>query len=143
MSLVYTLTAYPAGHLSDRVGRRRILTVGILLLVAADTVLALATGVGTVVAGVALWGAHMGLSQGILASQIADVTAPEYRGTAFGIFNLVNGLGLLAASALAGGLWDAHGPSATFLAGAGLASVALLSTGLLAPRREESGAGFL
>lgn len=131
MSLVYTLTAYPAGHLSDRVDRRRVLAAGIALLVAGDVILALASGVAGVMAGVAFWGAHLGLSQGILASQIADVTGREHRGTAFGVFNLVNGLGLLAASTLAGGLWDAQGPTATFLAGAGLASLALLSTGLL------------
>ncbi len=82
-------------------------------------------------AGVALWGAHMGLSQGILASLIADVTAREHLGTAFGIFSLVTGLGLLAANALAGALWDGRDPAATFLTGALLATAATVSTVLL------------
>ncbi|HET7126386.1 MAG TPA: MFS transporter, partial [Lysobacter sp.] len=76
-------------------------------------------------AGIALWGLHMGLTQGILASLVADTAPAEFRGTAFGAFNLVSGAALLAASALAGWLWQAHGPAATFWCGAVISAVSL------------------
>lgn len=124
MSLVYTATAYPAGHLSDRVSRKVLLALGMAALVAADVALALAHGYGPLFAGIALWGLHMGLTQGILASLITDVAPARYRGTAFGVFNLISGGGLLVASGLAGWLWDRHGAPVTFWVGAGLALVA-------------------
>lgn len=124
MSLVYTATAYPAGHLSDRIPRKLLLALGMAALVAADVALALADGYGLLFAGIALWGLHMGLTQGILASLIADAAPAAWRGTAFGVFNLVSGGGLLVASGLAGWLWDRHGASVTFWVGAGLALLA-------------------
>lgn len=132
MNLVYALAAYPAGILSDRVNRMVVLVVGFGFLIAADLVLGLtATILGTAL-GVALWGLHLGLTQGLLAALIADTAPAELRGTAFGMFNLVSGLALLAASVIAGELWDVIGPEATFLAGAGFTALALL--GLLAVR---------
>jgi len=128
MSVVYTLTAYPVGRLSDRVSRTTLLAWGMLALVAADAVLALAHGNGLLFLGIALWGLHMGMTQGLLATLIADVSPVAYRGTAFGVFNLMSGAGLLTASALAGWLWDRHGPPATFWAGAALALIAALWT---------------
>jgi len=128
MSVVYTLTAYPVGRLSDRVSRTTLLAWGMLALVAADAVLALADGNGLLFLGIALWGLHMGMTQGLLATLIADVSPVAYRGTAFGVFNLMSGAGLLTASALAGWLWDRHGPPATFWAGAALALLAALWT---------------
>jgi len=128
MSVVYTLTAYPVGRLSDRVSRTTLLAWGMLALVAADAVLALAHGNGLLFLGIALWGLHMGMTQGLLATLIADVSPVAYRGTAFGVFNLMSGAGLLAASALAGWLWDRHGPPATFWAGSALALIAALWT---------------
>lgn len=126
MSLVYALSAYPAGRLSDRWPRHRLLALGLVVLVLADVVLAVEAGHGLLFAGIALWGLHMGLTQGVLASLITDVTPADCRGTAFGAFNLVFGCGLLLASALAGILWDVFGAAATFLAGAALAGTALL-----------------
>jgi predicted MFS family arabinose efflux permease len=128
MSIVYTLTAYPVGRLSDRISRTTLLALGMLALVAADAVLALANGDGLLFFGIALWGLHMGMTQGLLATLIADVSPVAYRGTAFGVFNLMSGAGLLAASALAGWLWDRHGPPATFWAGATLALIAAVWT---------------
>jgi MFS family permease len=125
MSVVYALSAYPAGRLSDRMPRASLLAVGMAMLVLADVVLALAQGPGALLAGVGLWGLHMGLTQGILASLIADVAPVEYRGTAFGVFNLLSGLALLAASVLAGWLWDTGGPAWTFWTGAGLSALTL------------------
>jgi MFS family permease len=133
MSLVYSLSAYPAGVLSDRRGRGVVLLTGVALLVAADLVLARASGIAGLFLGVALWGLHMGFTQGLLATLVADHAPPALRGTAFGLFNLVSGVALLVASVLAGALWDAFGPSATFLAGAGFATLSL--AGLLVVRQ--------
>ncbi|MGI1663156.1 MFS transporter [Palleronia sp. KMU-117] len=130
MNLAYALSAYPAGALSDRADRTSVLIVGLAVLIAADLVLAFAPGLAAVFAGVALWGLHMGLTQGILATLVADAAPAELRGTAFGLFNLVTGVALLLASTIAGALWDGIGPEATFLAGAGLAAATAL--GLLA-----------
>lgn len=121
MSLTYTLTAYPAGRLSDRLPRRGVLAASLGALALADGVLAFAATPLAVLAGVACWGVHMGLSQGVLASLVADSTRPAYRGTAFGVFNLVSGLGLLLASAVAGALWDRFGAAAPFAVAAPLA----------------------
>jgi MFS family permease len=125
MNVVYALAAYPAGVLSDSTNRLRVLAIGLLMLVAADVVLAFAPGITAVAAGVALWGLHMGFTQGPLSALIADTAPPELRGTAFGMFNLLTGIALLAASLVAGALWDAVGPKGTFLAGAAFALVAL------------------
>ncbi|MCA0324745.1 MAG: MFS transporter [Proteobacteria bacterium] len=128
MNLVYAASAYPFGKLSDRISHRALLGAGLLVLVAADLVLALGQHWGAVLAGVALWGVHMGMTQGLLATMVADTAPADLRGTAFGFFNLVSGIAMLAASVLAGLLWDRLGPAFTFYAGAGfcvLAGVAL------------------
>lgn len=127
MSVVYTLTAYPAGRLSDSLSRPTLLTLGMAVLAAADIALALANGYALLFAGIALWGLHMGLTQGILASMIADVAPMAYRGTAFGVFNLLSGAALLIASGLAGWLWDRHSPAATFWMGAAIAAMAAIA----------------
>ena len=127
MNVCYAGCSARAGRLAPSLGRRRMLALSLLLLVAADLALARATGWGLLAAGVALWGLHMGLSQGLLAAMVADSAQPERRGTAFGLFHLAGGLATLAASLLAGGLWQAFGAGATFLAGALLATMALLA----------------
>jgi MFS family permease len=126
MSVVYAAAAYPAGRLSDRIDRRIVLAAGFVALIAADLVLALAGGVTIGLIGVALWGLHMGLTQGLLAALVADSAPTDRRGTAFGVFNLVSGVVLLAASVLAGALWDRLGAPATFLAGAAFTTIALI-----------------
>jgi len=125
MNLVYALAAWPAGELSDRIGRFGVLIVGFALLVVADLMLAFAGGVAAVGLGVALWGLHMGLTQGLLAALVADTAPANLRGTAFGVFNLVTGAAMLAASVIAGALWDVIGPQGTFLAGAAFTALAL------------------
>jgi MFS family permease len=132
MNVVYALAAYPAGMLSDRLGRGGLLAVGILCLIVADLILALGTSIILAMVGVVFWGFHMALTQGLFASLVADTAPADLRGTAFGVFNFAGGIAMLVASILAGGLWDAYGPAATFLAGGGLASVAL--TGLIFAR---------
>ena len=123
MSLVYTVAAYPAGKWSDQGGRRPLLIAGMLVLAIADVVLATASGMVGLFAGIALWGLHMGLTQGLFAAYIADLAPGELRGTAFGVFNLATGVVLLAASALSGLVWDQFSPATTFWMGAGLAVV--------------------
>jgi MFS family permease len=134
MNVFYSLASYPAGVLADDGGRYRVLVLGVGFLVLADLVLAFAPGIGGVAVGAALWGLHMGFTQGLLATLVADTSPPELRGTAFGIFNLLTGGALLAASVVAGMLWDTIGGHGTFLSGAALATTALL--GLTAIRRQ-------
>ena len=127
MNVVYALAAYPTGMLSDRIGRGGLLAVGMVCLIVADIILALGATITFVMVGVTFWGFRMALTQGLFSSLVAD-TAPEgLRGTAFGVFNFAGGIAMLAASVLAGGLWDAFSPAATFLAGAAFAAVALIS----------------
>jgi MFS family permease len=78
-------------------------------------------------AGISLWGLHMGMTQGLLATMVAGAAPADLRGTAYGFFNLVGGLAMLVASALAGLLWDRLGSPATFLAGAGFGALSLLA----------------
>jgi len=125
MNIVYALSAWPAGALSDRMGRYGVLAWGFAILIAADLSLAVAPNPGMVALGAALWGLNMGMTQGILASLVADTAPADLRGTAFGMFNLVTGIATLAASVIAGVLWDALGPQVTFLAGATFTALAL------------------
>ena len=134
MNVVYTFSAWPAGALSDRVDRYLVVAAGFGVLILADLVLALGNGVVAVVMGVALWGLHMGLTQGLLAALVADTAPSELRGTAFGMFNLLSGIALLLASIIAGALWDVIGPSGTFLAGALITAVALATLPLVRRR---------
>lgn len=138
MSIAYSLTSYPVGVLSDRVGRRGLLLLGLAVLICADVVLAFTTSLSLVFIGAALWGLHMGLTQGLLSALVADTAPVELRGTAFGIFSLVSGVVLLIASVLAGVLWDIEGSKATFMAGAGFAALALLLTPLVQFRAHPS-----
>jgi MFS family permease len=126
MSLVYGLGAYPAGALADRRPARVLLAWGLTALVAADALLAWGRGLPVIFAGIGLWGAHMALTQGLLGKLVADAAPLRLRGSAFGLFNLATGLAMLVASVLAGLLWDTLGPAATFLAGGGFATLALL-----------------
>ena len=137
MSAVYSLAAYPAGVMADRLGRRGLLVAGLGLLVAADLVLGLVPGVAAMFVGVALWGLHMGLTQGILSALVADVCPSDLRGTGFGMFNLVSGVALLLASLGAGLIWQAQGPAAVFVAGAGLALLALVASGVMAAEQPD------
>ena len=126
MNIVYAASAYPFGKLSDRVSHRTLLALGVLVLLLADLVLALPPSLWSVLLGVALWGVHMGMTQGLLATMVADTAPADLRGTAYGFFNLVSGLAMLVASVLAGVLWDQLGAAFTFYAGAAFCVVALV-----------------
>jgi MFS family permease len=124
MSTVYAAVAYPAGSAADRGFGPRMLSAGFAALIVADLVLANAAGAAMVFAGAALWGLHMGLTQGLLAALVAAAAPADLRGTAFGVFNLVCGVALLIASVLAGWLWDTFGPGLTFYVGAAFTLIA-------------------
>jgi MFS family permease len=136
MNVVYAASAYPMGTLSDRTDRRVIMAAGFAVLIVADIVLAAAPNLWMVMLGVGLWGLHMGMTQGLLAALVAETTPPAFRGTAFGMFHLVTGLAMLAASVIAGLLWQAIGPSATFFAGAALTTIGLFGAFVVVARRE-------
>lgn len=134
MNLVYAVSAYPFGKLSDRMSHRTLLAWGMAVLLVADLVLAHDDHWLTVLLGVALWGVHMGMTQGLLATMVAEHAPADLRGTAFGFFNLVSGAALLIASAVAGLLWDRWGASFTFYAGAAFCVLTLAGL-LLSSRR--------
>lgn len=127
MNLVYSASAYPFGKLSDRVSHSALLGWGLVVLVASDVLLATATGWPALLLGVALWGIHMGMTQGLLATMVAETAPSDLRGTAYGVFNLASGLALLVASVVAGWLWDSFGSSATFWAGGAFATLCLVA----------------
>lgn len=135
MNLVYSGSAYPFGRLSDRMNHGTLLSLGLMVLIAADLVLAVNGHWLTVAAGVALWGLHMGMTQGLLATMVADTAPADLRGTAYGFFNLVGGIAMLIASVTAGLFWDRFGASLTFYAGAVFAALALVGLLLRAWRR--------
>lgn len=141
MSLAYSVSALPAGILSDRMNRRYLLAAGLLLLIFADLILAWAGSPLIVLLGAALWGMHMGFTQGILAAMIADVTPPELKGTAFGLFNLASGLFMLLASVIAGCLWDEYGARIAFYGGSAFSLVALLVLISFPGKRGATGSG--
>lgn len=126
MNMVYSVSAYPMGVLSDRIDRKLMLSMGFLILIASDLILAVAPNLWVVMAGVALWGLHMGMTQGLLAALVADEAPANLRATAFGVFNFASGMALLLASLIAGLLWERIGPSATFVAGAVFSALGLV-----------------
>ncbi|GJK48220.1 hypothetical protein TUM17560_05970 [Serratia marcescens] len=138
MNLVYACSAYPFGKLSDRMSHKGMLKAGLLVLIAADVVLALSDHWAGVLFGVALWGVHMGMTQGLLAAMVAHTAPAHLRGTAFGMFNLVSGVALLLASLGAGMLWELAGSASTFYAGAIVCVVTLIGM-QLAPFGEQQG----
>jgi MFS family permease len=139
MNVVYALSAYPFGKLSDRLSHRALLASGLVLLILADLVLAASAQWRNVLAGVCLWGLHMGMTQGLLAAMVARTAPADLRGTAYGFFNLISGVAMLLASGLAGLLWDRHGAATTFHAGAAFCVITLL--GLLHRSRRAPGPG--
>lgn len=127
MNLIYALTAYPFGKLSDRMNHSTLMAWGLVVLIASDFLLAWANDWSTVLLGVALWGVHMGMTQGLLSAMVANASPPDLRGTSFGIFNLVTGVAALISSIFAGWAWDDFGASATFLFGSGFALICLVA----------------
>ncbi len=136
MNVVYAVSAYPAGVIADRAGRMGVLAAGTAVLIIADVILAFSSSIWPVLAGVAFGGLHLGFTQGLLATLVADTAPADLRGTAFGVFNFAIGLAMLAASVIAGRLWDLYGPAATFLAGAAFTTLALVGLLIAVPGRK-------
>jgi MFS family permease len=126
MNFVYTVCAYPFGKLSDTISHRRLLAFSLAVLLCADLTLAIGEHWSVMLAGIALWGMHLGISQGLLATMIAAAAPADLRGTAYGVFNLASGVAVLLAGVAAGGLWDSFGATSTFYAGAGCCVLTLL-----------------
>jgi len=137
INIVSSLSAYPVGLLADRMEKRQLLIAGFVVLMLADLVLMLGTDIWMIFAGVALWGLHLGLSQGLLAALVAETAPADLRASAFGVFNLVNGLMLLAASVLAGLLWQSAGAQVTFFAGALITGLGLVAFGAFGLHRRK------
>jgi MFS family permease len=126
MNFVYALSAYPVGIISDRIPREKILIAGVVILIVANSILAYANSIWLVMLGTAIWGLHMGVTQGLLAAMVTDRAPAELRGTAYGLFNLFCGIAMLIASVSGGALWDHFGAKATFVSGVGFAVIALI-----------------
>ena len=127
MNIIYAATAYPFGKLSDRLSHTRLLAFGLIVLIAADLLIANSHHRSTLLFGLTLWGIHMGITQGLLAALVAATSPKDLLGTAYGFFNLMSGIALLVASALAGLVWDLYGSAATFYAGAVFCGLTLVS----------------
>ncbi len=127
---MYASSAYPFGKLSDTMNHKKLLILGLIVLIAADLILAMSDHWGTVLLGVVLWGLHLGMTQGLLATMVANTSPSDLRGTAYGFFNLACGLALLVASVLAGVLWERFGASSTFYAGAMFCSCTIVVVAL-------------
>ena len=140
MNVVYSACAYPAGAAADRMAPRTLLITGLVMLVAADALLAAARSPLLAFIGAGFWGLHMALTHGLLTKLVADTAPDELRGTAFGVFNLVSGIALLLASVIAGALWTALGPAATFVAGAAFATLAAAGLLLFRPKANPASA---
>ena len=117
MSVVYAISAYPFGALSDRMNRRTLLALGLAVLVGADAMLATSTSLAATMIGISLWGLHLGMTQGLMTTLIAEAADPAWKANAFGAYGLVTGILLLVASTLAGWLWQNVSPASTFWAG--------------------------
>jgi len=136
LNVVFSFTAYPFGRLSDSISHRRLLQMGLMVLIVADLVLALSDSWIGIIIGMALWGVHMGMTQGLLNTMIAHTAPADLRGTAFGFFSLLSGMGLLIASLGAGLLWDIWGSASTFFAGAVICVITLLLTQFVPEKAE-------
>lgn len=139
MNIVYATSAYPAGTAADRIRRRTLLTAGLIALVGADVILALAENPWHVLGGASLWGLHMGLTQGLFSKMVSEAVPHKLRGSAFGVYHVVTGVALLASSLLAGLLWETVGAAATFLAGAAFACVTMIGVLWSSMRRQRGG----
>jgi MFS family permease len=138
MSLVFAVSAYPAGRLQDKAGARPLLILGLIALIGADLLLGFGQSLVVLFLGIGLWGLHMGLTQGVLSALVAAMAPEHLRATAFGLFGLITGLAALGANVLAGALWDVIGSAATFAAGASFAAIALVAFLFLGESRKES-----
>jgi len=125
-NFAYAATSLPAGVLSDRLGRRRVITLGWFIYALVYLGFAVASELWQVWLLFACYGVYYGTVEGVARAFVADLVPEEKRGTAYGLYHGVVGLTLLPASLIAGWLWQAYSPAAPFYFGAGLAFIAML-----------------
>jgi MFS family permease len=131
-NLLTALVAVPAGILSDRIGRTRVIIAGWLIYGAVYLGFAFVTRAWQIWGLYILYGAYYGATEGVGKALVADVVmASEKRGTAFGLYNAAVGISALPASFIAGLLWQKWGPAAPFLFGAGLSLAAVAALAVL------------
>ncbi len=123
---VYSVTSYPAGILSDRIGRRKTIAVSYLIFALVYIGFAFASSPIHVWLLFAAYGVFDGINEGVQRAFVADIVPSAQRATAYGIYHAVTGSAMLPASLIAGLLWSAASPSAAFIFGASLALIACL-----------------
>ena len=133
-NITYAVFSWPAGRLSDKLGRRRVITLGWAIYALVYLGFALASSLWQIWLLFAAYGIYYGIVEGVARAFVADLVPEERRGTAYGLYHSVVGLTLLPASLIAGWLWDSFNPAAPFYFGAGLAFLAML--GLMGLIRE-------
>jgi len=125
-NITYATISLPAGMLSDRLGRRRVITLGWFIYALVYLGFAVASSLWQVWLLFACYGVYYGIVEGVARAFVADLVTEEKRGTAYGLYHGVVGLTLLPASLIAGWLWQAYSPAAPFYFGAALAFIAML-----------------
>lgn len=118
MNLTIAMASYPVGNLSDRFGRRLFLSIGFACVILADILLAFGNGYFSVFSAIIFWGIQMAMTQGMIATLVTDTANPNYRGTAFGVLNVLTGIVYFIASPLYGWIWDNFGGMWPFLCSA-------------------------
>lgn len=136
MNIAFASSSFPAGALSDVIGRQAILSSSILLLFMAEIILGFSSTIWMTMIGVIIWGLHMGLSQGLLAAMVADSTPEHLRGFAYGIFYFVCGIATLFSSIIAGMIGDRWGIPFLFYFASVFSTIAILALLYLIFRRE-------
>ena len=132
----------PSGSCPNLMPKENLLVVGCGILAVANGILAVASNPVLLIIGALLWGLHMGFTEGVFAAMVANSAPKDLRGSAFGIFNMLRGLVLLAASVVAGLLWDRFGSEATFGFASALALVTILALWLSRPYLRRAAAGM-
>ncbi len=130
-NVTYAAISMPAGVLSDRLGRKRVIAIGWTVYAIVYLGFALSSTVWHIWILFACYGIYYGIVEGVARAFVADLVPTERRGTAYGYYNGVVGLTLLPASLIAGWLWDTVSPAAPFYLGAGLAFIAMLALMIL------------
>ena len=122
-NLIYSLSSIPAGMAADKFGKKRVILLGFVLFAALYYGFAVAGSVRAIWILFGLYGLFMGLTEGIQKAFLATIIPPDFKATAFGVYNTAVGLAMFPASLIGGWLWDHVSPSATFYFGATTAAV--------------------
>jgi MFS family permease len=125
-NFIYASASIPLGSLSDRIGRQKVIILGWLAYAVAYLGFGLANSTYQIWLLFAFYGIYYATTEGVAKAYIADVTMPEHRGKAYGLYNSLLGLVTLPASIIAGFMWDKINPSAPFLFGSAIAAISVI-----------------